>query len=536
MDSLLAYFYTPSLDLIMLVVAVVTDAFLAAVVYFSAPKSATNKIFSVLTIFTMLWLVTTYIVRLPEMVGISLFLHRLGIFFAAPMSACFFLLAHTMPAERIQLRRFTFWLVMLATLGMMVLNLSPYAFIGIDISSGVSQPLPGLGLVPFAVLSTFFSILTIFFLIRKYFKSTGDEQKQIGLVLSGVLIMLACITLTILFPILIFNSILFLPFTPLYALIFLGMTAYAVTKYQLFNIKVLLTQSVALAICVVLFARLFGESSANAQMVDGLVLVVMVVFGFFLVQSVRKEVEQRERIQKLADELAATNERQEGLIRFISHEVKGFLAKDAGAFAALLDGDFGPVSEGVRPFVTQALTQTREGVASVMDILKASNQKKGTIEYKREAFDLSALLSQIVEKTKPLAIAKHLELTLAVDAAGAPYAMNGDQAEIGDHVLRNLIENAINYTPSGSIAVSLRKAIDKFIITVKDTGVGISDEDKKRLFTEGGHGKDSQKINVHSTGYGLFIAKNIVVAHGGTIRAESEGSGKGSTFIVELPA
>ena len=57
----------------------------------------------------------------------------------------------------------------------------------------------------------------------------------------------------------------------------------------------------------------------------------------------------------------------------------------------------------------------------------------------------------------------------------------------------------------------------------------------KRLFTEGGHGKDSIRTNVHSTGYGLYIAKTIVEAHGGTIRAESEGAGRGSTFIVEFP-
>ena len=55
------------------------------------------------------------------------------------------------------------------------------------------------------------------------------------------------------------------------------------------------------------------------------------------------------------------------------------------------------------------------------------------------------------------------------------------------------------------------------------------------LFTEGGHGKDSIKVNVHSTGYGLFIAKEVVEAQGGKIWAESEGQGKGSTFIVEFP-
>ena len=61
-------------------------------------------------------------------------------------------------------------------------------------------------------------------------------------------------------------------------------------------------------------------------------------------------------------------------------------------------------------------------------------------------------------------------------------------------------------------------------------------EDKPRLFTEGGHGKDSIKVNVDSMGYGLYVAKQVVEAHCGTIHAESAGSGKGSEFIVELPA
>ena len=115
------------------------------------------------------------------------------------------------------------------------------------------------------------------------------------------------------------------------------------------------------------------------------------------------------------------------------------------------------------------------------------------------------------------------------------YAVTGDKEKLGDNVLRNLIDNAINYTPQGSVEVSLTKRDGKAIVAVKDTGVGISDEDKAHLFTEGGKGKDSNKINVHSTGYGLFIAKGIVEAHKGTIRAESEGPGNGSTFVVELP-
>jgi signal transduction histidine kinase len=136
---------------------------------------------------------------------------------------------------------------------------------------------------------------------------------------------------------------------------------------------------------------------------------------------------------------------------------------------------------------------------------------------------------------KPLAEKKGLTFSFAADPAGAPYTIMGDGAQIGDHVLRNLMENSVNYTPTGNVAVTLTKANGKVIFAVKDTGIGISDEDKKNLFTEGGHGKDSIKVNVHSTGYGLYIAKNIVVAHNGTVRAESDGPGKGSRFVVEFP-
>jgi signal transduction histidine kinase len=57
----------------------------------------------------------------------------------------------------------------------------------------------------------------------------------------------------------------------------------------------------------------------------------------------------------------------------------------------------------------------------------------------------------------------------------------------------------------------------------------------EHLFTEGGKGKDSLRVNVDSTGYGLFVAKSVVEAHGGTIEARSDGEGKGSTFLVTLP-
>ncbi len=317
--------------------------------------------------------------------------------------------------------------------------------------------------------------------------------------------------------------------------VFIGFIAYTTVRYHAFNIKLLAAQALVIALILLIAAEfLFVQNSINIWLV-ATTLVLAVGFGWLLVRSVKREVEQREKIEKLAHELELTNQRQETLIHFVGHEVKGFLTKDMGAFAALAEGDFGVLPETAKPFVQNALASSREGAESVIDILKASNLKKGTVEYKKESFDLKPLVEQWYKKLAPMAQKKGLTLNLSIDASGEPYTLMGDAPQLGDHVLRNLIENSINYTPSGSVDVSVSKKSGKIVFAVKDTGIGISNEDKKRLFTEGGHGKESIKVNVHSTGYGLFIAKSITEAHGGTIRAESEGSGKGSRFVVELP-
>jgi signal transduction histidine kinase len=378
-------------------------------------------------------------------------------------------------------------------------------------------------------------------LIHKFRSASKDFRKQIVLMGVGIEFFLFSF-FTITFIAAYLTDIGVLPDSRLefYGLIgvvvFMALIALAIVRYHAFNVKLIGAQALIVSLVVVMGSEFFFIHTNTNRILTGITLVITGVIGINLIRSVKKEVEQREHIEQLAHELEETNQRQESLIHFVSHEVKGFLTKDIGAFAALSEGDFGPLPETMKPFVKTALEQSRDGANSVIDILQASNQKKGTVEYKHEPFDLAALVSQWYEKLKPLAEKKGLAMTLSVDAAGAPYTVMGDGPQTGDHVLRNLIENSINYTPSGSITISLKKEAGKAVFVVADTGVGISEEDKKRLFTEGGKGKESLKVNVHSTGYGLFIAKNIVVAEGGTVRAESEGPGKGSRFIAEFPA
>lgn len=316
--------------------------------------------------------------------------------------------------------------------------------------------------------------------------------------------------------------------------ILLAYLAFLIVRYRAFNIKMFGAQALVVGLLALIASEFAFVTTVTNRILVAITFVLVAAAGYLLIKSVRKEIEQREHIEELAGELQKTNERQETLIHFIGHEVKGFLTKDAGAFAAISEGDFGAPPDGMKPFVDAALVEARRGVDSVANILKASNLKKGTVTYEKAPFDMKALVVDAVEKAQMGAKAKNLELTFT--APDRSYQMLGDKNQINDHVLRNLIENAINYTPSGKIAVSLGKFGNKIVFSVKDSGVGITAEDKQRLFTEGGHGKDSVRVNAHSTGYGLYIAKQITEAHGGTIRAESEGAGKGSTFIAEFPA
>ncbi|MBI4079820.1 hypothetical protein HY414_01145 [Candidatus Kaiserbacteria bacterium] len=314
--------------------------------------------------------------------------------------------------------------------------------------------------------------------------------------------------------------------------IFIAFLGYIVVRFRAFNVKILEAQALVIAVSILVFSLLFIRSIENIRLITVITFILIGIMGYILVRNVRKEIEQRELIEKQEKELKVANKQQESLLHFISHEVKGYLTESQAGFASIVEGDFGTVPDKLKTMAGGALASVRRGVSTIMDLLDASNFKKGTMTFAKNAFDLRKAVRDVVDELKPSADEKSLTIDLAI-GEGA-YMFTGDEDKIRRHVIRNLIDNAIKYTPRGSVKVELTDG-EKLRFAVKDSGVGITPEDMRNLFTEGGHGKNAIKVNVHSTGYGLFIAKEVVEAQGGKIWAESEGEGKGSTFIVEFP-
>lgn len=306
---------------------------------------------------------------------------------------------------------------------------------------------------------------------------------------------------------------------------FLAVMSFAAVRYGLFNFKILGAQVlVFVSVFLVAAQFIFIRNPINIFLNAG-TTVMLVIGGFFLIRSVKLIEAQRL-------ELEASNKQQVILIHFITHQIKGFVAKSRNIFSLLLDGDYGQLPDTMRPLIEEGFRSDTKGANTIQEILSAANIKSGKVTYSKAEFDVKALTEEIAGDLRPLAETKGLTLELSLGTE--PLMIHGDRIQLLQ-ALKNLIDNSIKYTPKGTVAVALTKA-DKLVrFTVKDTGVGITKEDMAKLFTEGGHGTNSQKINVDSTGFGLYIVKNIIEAHGGRVWAESEGEGKGSTFIIELP-
>ena len=218
--------------------------------------------------------------------------------------------------------------------------------------------------------------------------------------------------------------------------------------------------------------------------------------------------------------------------------------------------------------VQEGFKSLTEGVTFVQGVLNASNLELGTMTYTMQSVDLAALVQEVADKQRENAMKKGLSYDVVI--ADGNYVTTADPIQLKE-AFRNLIDNSIHYTPSGGIHVSLSRqkgaaqgaggpktgagagtgsatttavaattttvsTPDTFLFAVIDTGIGLSDEVKPKLFTKGGRGKDSLKINVNSTGYGLSFVKGVIEAHKGRVWAESAGLGKGSQFYAELPA
>ena len=333
--------------------------------------------------------------------------------------------------------------------------------------------------------------------------------------------------------------------------VFLAFLSYLIVRYQTFNIKMMGAQALVMALVILIGATFLVNDPFYSEIIIAVTLVLVIGLGYSLTKSVKKEVEQRERIEKLAESLEVANEKLKELdqlksefLSLATHQIRAPLTAIKGYSSMLLEGDFGILPQKATDSVQTIMKSCQNLINIVEDFLNISRIEQEKMVYEKSVFDIGELTKEVANELKPNIDKAGLSLELEIPD-NISTKVNADRGKI-KQVIGNIIDNAIKYTIQGSIKISVsvdggkaqlsyEATAGKVKVAVKDSGVGIDPKDIGKLFAKFSRTKDASKTNVYGTGLGLYIAKKMTEAQGGDIKVSSEGLGHGSTFTLELP-
>ena len=219
-----------------------------------------------------------------------------------------------------------------------------------------------------------------------------------------------------------------------------------------------------------------------------------------------------------------------------AHQLRTPLSAVKWTLRMILDRELGEISKEQREFLEKTYLSNERMIHLINDLLNITRIEEGRFLYNIKSQDIVKIAERIVASSEEMARRKELDFRFQKPKVKIP-EIELDPEKIS-LVFQNLLDNAIHYTKTGGLVkISLNYLKDKkeILISVKDTGIGIPKDQQKRVFTRFFRGANAIKTETEGTGLGLFIAKNIVDAHGGRIWFESKEN-KGTTFYFTLPA
>jgi signal transduction histidine kinase len=247
----------------------------------------------------------------------------------------------------------------------------------------------------------------------------------------------------------------------------------------------------------------------------GLIIAGLIVYTVFLVREIHK------------------NEQQDSFLNAVTHELKTPIASIRLYLETLESRQLSEAQR--REFYRIMLEDTDRLTGTVEQVLKAGEARHASNKKNWQEVDFSGIVLETVELTR---VRHHLppdELRFGVQPQ-EKLLMKGNPQELRTAVF-NLVENAVKYSSKQKDIVVdvLTPDIDTLVLQIRDHGVGIPHSELKRIFKRFYRVSNSASGRVKGTGLGLFIVRSIARRHGGEAFAQSEGSGRGSTFTLRLP-
>lgn len=283
---------------------------------------------------------------------------------------------------------------------------------------------------------------------------------------------------------------------------------------------------VALVIGIALSSRVFSGSvrpvveiaAAAERLADGEAGVRVAIYGTRAVRRLGSS------FNAMAERLDRARSDRQALLADVTHELRTPLQVIAGSVEAMIDGVHPLDDANLAPILAEIAVMNR----LLDDLRTVSLAESGALPLHREEVDVRRVEADVVGAHAAAATEAGVELSAV---AGPPIELDADPVRLRE-VLANLVVNALRHTPAGG-SVRLDARVDGAWVelTVADTGEGIAPADLDRVFD-----RFHRRADTGGSGLGLTIVRDLVAAHGGTVRAESEGiPGRGTTIRVRLP-
>lgn len=236
-------------------------------------------------------------------------------------------------------------------------------------------------------------------------------------------------------------------------------------------------------------------------------------------------------IEHKGQELEIANKHKSEFLANMSHELRTPLNAIIGYSELIIDNIYGEVPEKIRGVLERVEKNGRHLLGLINDVLDLSKIEAGRLTLSLNDYSIQDTIQTAITSVEALAVEKNLDLKVIV-----PKSLEkgkGDEQRIAQVIL-NLLGNAIKFTKQGEVKVEAALSNGFFLISVTDTGIGLSDVDQEKIFKEFQQADGSSTRVKGGTGLGLSISKKIVEMHGGQIGVES-ALGEGSRFWFMLP-
>lgn len=255
------------------------------------------------------------------------------------------------------------------------------------------------------------------------------------------------------------------------------------------------------------------------------------------IENARFYSNMEEQVRERTKEVRAANKRLSKLLKvkseflkIASHQLRTPVSIIRGMLSMVIEGSV--KGEQKEEFIKDSWQTSNRMNSIITDLLDASEMEGKKLKLNLGPAFLSEIISDSVKMFKQRAEEKRIYIKWQKPAEEIPLLIDKERIR---GAMDDLIDNAIKYTKQGEVEVSLQEGKKQAIIRIRDTGIGLKDQDKEKLFNEFVRSPEAIALEPNGSGLGLFIVKKIIEAHNGTIIADSPGPNKGTAFTITLP-